>query len=421
MLARIIVAICFICLSSPVLAQTNGVEPCLSDFLKEEPKRPEGVKGAVFQRSKKWLPGQTLRVRFLDGPAVWKAKIVQYSQIWEQYANLDFVFVDSGPAEIRISFAFQPGAAWSFFGRDSERISMVKVGNEYRSAPGTDGPSMNYGTFNANTPEAEFKRKALHEFGHAIGLHHEHQNGNGDIIYDEEKVFEYYFRTSGWDPDRVRSQVLKRYGPGTDITNGDYDRLSIMHYPVDPALTKNNRGVAWNSELSEGDKAVVATLYPFNGNRPLPTNTGKVDPKPQPTGLLPEVLIKNLEIDFEATDKTEEIDGMGFILDFDVNNALKQELTIAIYFYEADGAALVDTNKQFFSANGKVAVFSKFTPQYQRAAFKQFKVFMPYDELELECGEHDLKYSIGVWKGATRVISTGYEYFSFYSPCEDEQ
>jgi hypothetical protein len=416
--------LCFLALfaAAPPAAAQGGVEPCLSDLLTDVPTRRPGVRGAVYQGSKKWVAGQKIRVLFLDGPEVWKSKIVQYSQIWEQYANLDFVYVASGPAEIRISFAFQPGAAWSLIGRDSERYSMVKVGDEYRSQAGnTTGPSMNYGTFNERTPEDEFRRKALHEFGHALGLLHEHQNGNGSIQYDYDKVFEYYQRTAGWSRERTESQVLKRYGPGSQITNGEYDRLSIMHYPVDPALTKNGIGVPWNSQLSAGDQNAIAELYPFPGGvRPKPPTTGgKVEPR-TPAPLAPEVAIRDIAVNFEGYDERNDREGMEFLIDFDVRNAANLPLTLAIYFYDADGTPLADSNRQFYSANGKVAVFSRFTPKFANTSFNQYKVLMPYDELELECGEHELKFSIGIWNGQQRIISTGYEYFTYEQPCDED-
>ena len=35
---------------------------------------------------------------------------------------------------------------------------------------------MNYGWIDADSPEEELRSVVLHEFGHALGLIHEHQN-----------------------------------------------------------------------------------------------------------------------------------------------------------------------------------------------------------------------------------------------------
>ena len=65
--------------------------------------------------SKKWTPGTTLRCRFLDGSTTMRKKVQIYAHQWEQYANIKFKFVTSGPAEIRISFYADAGS-WSAVG-----------------------------------------------------------------------------------------------------------------------------------------------------------------------------------------------------------------------------------------------------------------------------------------------------------------
>jgi hypothetical protein len=109
---------------------------------------------------------------------------------------------------------------------------------------------------------------------------------------------------------------------------------------------------------------------------------------------------------------------MVFTSEFKVRNGLKQEFTMAIYFYEADGTPLEDSNKKFYATNGKVAVFKKFVPAYVDTVYDQFEIFMPYEELEIDCGKHQLKYSIGLWSGQKRIVSTGYTYFTLDIPCE---
>ena len=57
---------------------------------------------------------------------------------------------------------------------------------------------------------------------------------------------------------------MDRYGPGTQITNGKYDPLSIMHYDIDPKLTKGGFKVGVNQDLSANDKLVIGEMYPFS-------------------------------------------------------------------------------------------------------------------------------------------------------------
>lgn len=409
---------------APAFAQTTDIYSCVTDLVVDERPRREGMKRAVFQPSKKWLPGQTVRVRFLDGNEFLRSKVRLYAEVWEEFANIDFVFVDSGPAEIRISFTVDDGS-WSFLGKDSLNSSKVRRGNTSVFVPDASGASMNFGWFNDKTPDQEFRRTTLHEFGHALGLKHEHQNKNQNIEWNEEAVYA-YFAKQGWSREKTRSQVLLRYGNDSETTNGVYDRFSIMHYYYPPELVKGGTKIPLNTVLSDGDKAIIAEMYPFDETvrvvkptPPNPTRPNPTPPKPPVTGpALPVFTFSDISVDFDGYDEELEQDGMVFTSEFNVKNGLKQEFTMAIYFYQADGTPLEDSNKEYAAVNGKVAVFKKFVPAYANANFNQFEIFMPYDELELECGDHNLKYSVGIWQGNKRVSSTGYTYFELEIPCE---
>ena len=416
----LLISFCIFVLVGTDFAQPKDIYSCATDFLVEEKPRKEGSR-AVFQPSKKWIPGQEIRVKFLDGNEFVRNKVMENAEIWEEYANIDFVFVESGNAEIRISFTMDNGS-WSYFGKDSAKQSKVKIENGTQFVRDASGASMNFGWFNNKTSDEEFRRTTLHEFGHALGLHHEHQNRNQNIQWNEEAVYA-YFAKQGWSREKTFTQVLKRYGNDSEISNGVYDPLSIMHYYYPPELIKGGMKIKQNTELSENDKAIIEEMYPFNENiavtKPMTNQPVKPTPEPVLQPNVPLFTFTDVSVDFEGFNEETEEDGMIFTSDFNLKNGLKQEFTMAIYFYTANGTPLKDSNKKFYSVNGHVAVFKKFTPAYANAVFNQFEIFMPYDELELEeCGEQKLKYSIGIWSGQKRIISTGYTYFTLDVPCE---
>ena len=67
---------------------------------------------------------------------------------------MNFQFVDYGPSDIRVAFV-QNGNSWSLIGRQA----LFAKSNE---------PTMNLGWLTDWTPDYEFKRTILHEFGHAL-------------------------------------------------------------------------------------------------------------------------------------------------------------------------------------------------------------------------------------------------------------
>lgn len=211
---------------------------------------PNGAK-ATSVKAKQWETGQTIRVKFLNGNSFVQSKVRQYAVEWEKYANLKFQWVTSGSANIKIAFRegqyADEAGSWSYLGTDS---------NSYAH-------SMHFGWFNDNTSDTEFRRTTIHEFGHALGLIHEHQNPVAGINWDTEAVYAYYAGAPNyWSQAQVDNNLFRRYD--ASISNySEYDPLSIMHYPIPAEHTLDRVAVGSNSQLSATDKAFIGTIYPF--------------------------------------------------------------------------------------------------------------------------------------------------------------
>lgn len=207
-----------------------------------------GVRRAVVERFKLWEIGRRLRVKFLDGVAEVQEKVAAVAKQWEAVANITFEFVSRGPSEIRVSFA-EEGFSWSTVGTDALTVPSRK-------------PTMNYGWLEPTTSEREYQRVVLHEFGHSLGMVHEHQNpaALGQIPWDKPKVYAYYAEQD-WSRDDVDSNIFDVYAE--DSTNHSaFDPTSIMQYAVPDSLTIGTYAIGWNTALSQTDRDFMRRQYP---------------------------------------------------------------------------------------------------------------------------------------------------------------
>jgi serralysin len=202
---------------------------------------------ATLVTTKKWPNGQLLRVRFLDGDPTVQAKVRQYAQEWSKYANITFDFSDDPEAEIRISFLYE--GSWSMIGTDALEIP-------------DEQPTMNYGWLTPDTGDDECSRVVIHEFGHALGLIHEHQNPAGGIHWNKPVVYQYYEGPpNNWSPEEVDHNLFETY----DKEQTQYtavDGQSIMMYPIPAGFTTDGFEVGWNRVLSPTDIAFIRQMYP---------------------------------------------------------------------------------------------------------------------------------------------------------------
>lgn len=225
----------------------------MSDNLMETPKvcidvyPDEATRGAVL-RDYKWPPGYLLRVRFLDGDPIVQQKIEAFAHVWSQYINIQFAFGDDPDAEIRISCQLGAGS-WSRLGTDALNVPK-------------DQPTMNYGWLYPDTPDKEYFSVVLHEFGHALGMIHEHQQPQAGISWNRDAVYRYYMSPSiNWTKERVDSNIFERYSE--DHTQfSQFDPQSIMLYPIPKEFTTDGFEVGENWHLSETDRAFMAEMYP---------------------------------------------------------------------------------------------------------------------------------------------------------------
>ncbi len=197
---------------------------------------------AISLIGKQWQNGSTLRIRFLGGTQAQQDMVKEIAPQWTEHANLNFEFTDDPRAEIRVSFDENDGA-WSYVGTDNSDIPLHAA-------------TLNLGWLDQGV--------ILHEFGHMIGLSHEHQNPAGGIEWNEAKVIEDLAGAPNfWDEATVRHNVLNKYS--VDQVHGtEFDPDSVMLYAFPDSWTTNMGGTKDNEDMSAQDKASVAgaKMYP---------------------------------------------------------------------------------------------------------------------------------------------------------------
>lgn len=206
---------------------------------------------AALVKGSKWGKGNIITVSFLDGDATVQQKVQNVAEQWTGpgMANLKFSFRDDNNTLIRISFQYE--GSWSV------------IGTECKTIVDQAEPTMNFGWLTPDSTDEDIRRVVLHEFGHAIGLIHEHQNPGSVIPWDRDAVKR---NLSGppnnWSDDVIEHNMFEPYDKAeTNFTV--IDPTSIMMYPIPKTWTIGGVfSAGLNDNLSARDKSFIREQYP---------------------------------------------------------------------------------------------------------------------------------------------------------------
>lgn len=151
--------------------------------------------------------------------------------------GIDINFIDMG-GDIRIVWGTEDKGTWSYVGTDNLLLDK-------------DVHTMHLAWIDVFT--------VIHEFMHALGFEHEHQNPtNNPIEFDLEKVRE-HMTALGWSEDDIKYNITDRV---TDAYTTDFDLNSIMLYQFDDDLMLSPVNISFNTRLSMLDIESLTAMYP---------------------------------------------------------------------------------------------------------------------------------------------------------------
>jgi len=271
-----------------IVAERNSVEPevwkkieeirKLRRFLANASNKSQDAElEAVVQRELTW-PDSVVRVCFLDGGPEARDHVAQVAQRWDESTGLQLDFGPAGnrsscgtgqPANVRVSFVGL--GYWSVVGIEAKQVDAKKQ-------------TLNLQGMDKATFTAEDDGIILHEFGHAIGFEHEHQNPVS--VCAKEFDWDYLYKAMGWSKKKVDIN-MRQLPPSSKLLTTTFDPSSVMLYSLEKEAFKEPTTAKCyiptpNNAISTLDRQATATVYPVRVSAaPAPRTRSLASPRPR--------------------------------------------------------------------------------------------------------------------------------------------
>ena len=203
----------------------------------------------VFYEDTKIWNQSSITFHFLDGSRKQQQEVKKFAKLWERYTGIKFKYTNSKP---------------SFF--DFKKYYKITFkGSANESTRGAINGIIHFGSLSGDIIFR--KTTILHEFGHMLGLGHEHQRTDRPRSLNDNSLLDLCVINQNQSKSWCKENLFNQYTSEVFIKS-DYDPQSIMHYKMDniTGQKNGNKPEIWHNKnsLSYTDKYFIAMLYNQN-------------------------------------------------------------------------------------------------------------------------------------------------------------
>jgi hypothetical protein len=207
-------------------------------------------KSFVFYEDTKIWNQESITFHFLDGTEKQKNEVKQFAQLWQKYIGIKFLFKNTKPS----AFSFQ------------KYYKITFKGGSNQSTRGAINGTIHLGNL---SDDIIFRKSTiLHEFGHMLGLGHEHQRDDRPTSLNNKQLILNCINSQN-QPRAWCEENLSNIMTEEVFIESKYDSLSIMHYALKNIVGENTGLLDYLPDtgantLSYTDKYYIAMLYNQN-------------------------------------------------------------------------------------------------------------------------------------------------------------
>jgi hypothetical protein len=123
-------------------------------------------------------------------------------------------------------------------------------------------------------------------------------------------------------------------------------------------------------------------------------------------------LIRNLKVTIDYNVQEQGQIGLLYHLAFDIENAKKGDCAAVITYYSRDRRDPIPAqNNNYSTVDHILATYKHFTPADDQSTYRDLQLFMPYDEVSMQTGEHYYAYCVRLWYGQKPVSDCWWDEF----------